>query len=232
MLEGTDLKNLFLKIGLNEKLKSNLIFLCAINLSFQFCCKGEILFNEGDNAHFLYIIIKGCVQVLRATENKLLLNGEEYLNIIVSLYRKGIREKLHKTIYANESLFPIDKVNLPYLEYIVFIIKLKIYLQKKTKKTELKDLFNKYQIDPSEFDINFSLIEENYNERKEYNDSIINKIITKYIGKKIIHYQIYNYLENENDYKNVLIYDNHHVISLKTGSVFGDMALDDQNGIR
>ena len=232
MLEQTDFKKKFIKLEMDDKIKLNLLYFCSINLTYQFFQSGDIIFSEGDLGDCMYITIKGKIKVLRTIEKKMAINGEEYLNILINLRNKGFKERLHRTIYTNERIYQIDKTNIPFLEYVIFVVKMNIYINRTTNKEEINELFVKYKINPAEFDIDMDTFVEINFEKKDKILKVLNKIILKYIGKRKLNYDIYDYIQFENKLADVIIYDNIHLVSLGSGSIFGDAALDDPIGIR
>jgi hypothetical protein len=232
ILERTELKNKFLKGEKEEKIKLRLIYFCALNLTYQFASKGDIVVNEGHIGDCFFIILSGKLRVLKAFERKVNVNGEEYLRILSKLYEDGIFSRVYKTVDANISSYTVDVKHLPILKYILLIIKLKLCIEKAFTKNMIKELFQDFQLNILDFFKDLSQIDNNNFNRIAYMRIALNKISTNFIQDTPVDYTIYSYVEYENDYKSVVIFDQKFKLSLDSGKVFGDASLDERKGLR
>ena len=212
----------------DQRQRMNLFF--AINIYYHFLEKGQILFSEGDYADCFYILLKGRINVLKDYDYNIKLNGEEYHYLIYQIYKKNLIERAYKTIKHNKQSFFIKEKDLPLLNIHIFLTLFRRYIVIKAPQKKIQNLFIKYEVNSSEFQINFTIIDKHI-QRNDYLFEILEKIIFKYFGTSSFDFDIYWYIIDEKK-EDVFIFDCDIVLKLSSGEIFGDMSLDNQTNIR
>ena len=229
-LEQTELKKKGNGIG-DSKGQQKLFFFMAINLNYLFLEKGDLLFKQGDRADHFYILLKGRCIVLKDTSYNSVMIAEDYLNFVSKLFNKRkLVDKARETIKNNKSVYPINEKDLPILHIHIFITLLRKLISTNATAKKIQNLFIKYDVNPTFFSINFNIL-DNMIMRNDYLFNILEKIIQYFFGKTTFDFDLYWYVihEKAND---VLISDCTTFLSINTGKVFGEMALDNQTNIR
>ena len=227
---------------LKKQAKTNikeLINMVASYLEYQNYPENKIICRFGDKGSKAYIILNGSVDILIKTKKKVNLEIDNYLLYIATLLKYKEYPLLSTVIKENFDTFPIEiidddeELSKSISEVNSFIkttekkkkefknfLSMLEYKEDITKVTTsyLSKLFSYYIPDYSEILINYTSSEEYINRLKVYKHiENIDEILRKYPNKKILNFIVYDYVK---------------IITKNTGSLIGEMALNDSSSLR
>ena len=227
---------------LKKQAKTNikeLINMVALYLEYQNFPENKIICRFGDKGNKAYIILKGSVDILIKTKKNVNLEVENYLLYIATLLKYKEYPLLCQVIKENYDTFPIEIIDdddelsrsisegnsffkitekkkkefknfLSMLEYKENVTKV--------KTSYLSKLFSYYITDYSEILINYTSTEQYIKRLKVYyHIENIDEILKKNPNLKILNFIVYDYVK---------------IITKKTGSLIGEMALNDSSSLR
>ena len=227
---------------LKKQAKTNikeLINMVALYLEYQNFPENKIICRFGDKGNKAYIILKGSVDILIKTKKNVNLEVDNYLLYIATLLKYKEYPLLCQVIKENYDTFPIEIIDdddelsrsisegnsffkitekkkkefknfLSMLEYKENVTKV--------KTSYLSKLFSYYITDYSEILINYTSTEQYIKRLKVYyHIENIDEILKKNPNLKILNFIVYDYVK---------------IITKKTGSLIGEMALNDSSSLR
>lgn len=127
----------------------NLINNYCLNMQIKEVKKNEILFRVGDPVDNVYLILKGCMSVLKPIQKKILISYKEYFLYLLKLNHFNEDYLLFHTIKMNKEILHLNS------KEEIFELQL-VFLKYSYKKDDMKELFIKNNFEISDFRILFS----------------------------------------------------------------------------
>jgi CRP-like cAMP-binding protein len=97
------------KLNVKENLEG-LIYEISLYLKHQFVATNRMVFKYMDKGDFFYILLKGKIQILIPTEQKVNMTIEDYIRYVVKLKRNDEGEIVKLVMEKNKNIFKIDDV--------------------------------------------------------------------------------------------------------------------------
>ncbi len=221
-LEQTELMANTTKYGTKK-----LIYFCSIFMEYVYAANQTHLFKEGDLADSFYVLLQGKLNVVKETQNRCNLKGEDYFLTVYGIFKKGNSDKALKTISANYKTYPILKKDLRNLMNIINLFKYKNLLSRDTEVKEYINFLEKCEITIDNKD---KILLSNH-----IKDSLLslylNLLNDRCQSDGKFNENFYSYIKDL-DERPVIIYDDEVLVSFTTGKVFGDFALDNRHRVR
>ena len=213
---------------------SELSIMCADKLSYISLKKGEILFRIGDAGDKFYIILSGCVNILKLTTKQKLMTYVEYLQYCIFLLEHNENFIFNQVITNNYKIFPLSNSEDAYTVYKIYFMKLlsqQINRKNITNNQQLKNFFKLYNQNLEDFDIKINQLNNilsSVNEEtfKEWQYYLFRHC--KPTTSENIFYENYekNLLSDEKI--KIYYYSYSNFLFLGPGAFFGDSALDSE----
>ena len=86
-----------------------LFFFLSQFLEIQTYSKNEVIYYEGSRGEFLYLLLKGSVNLFKLTISTMTYSPMEYYLNLINIFNKGGKFLLEKTIRLNNEIFPVNK---------------------------------------------------------------------------------------------------------------------------
>lgn len=215
----------FMKLIYNEnqdQVDQILLFIVPV-LHHEYFPAHHVLMKFGDYGSKFYIILSGSVDILVQSYTSEMIREKEYLRYLSLLYCYNEKGLLEKALNENKANYPIE------INYNISIDKRRDDNQKEPRIVNIKELLS--YLTPKEIHYYERRIDDK--KYKEETDDGLSITVYDYISR------IQNYrtketkgIELDNDIKEFAIIGYKKVVSLKTGSKFGDEALRNQESKR
>jgi len=218
-----------------------LINMVASYLEYQNFPEKKIICRFGDKGNKAFIILNGKVDILIKQKKNVNLEVENFLLYLATLLKYKEYALLSLVIKENYDSFPLEIIDDDEeLSRSVSIVNSFVKIDEKKKK-EFKNFLNTLEINNKE---NITQIKTSYLSKlfsyniKDYSEILINYTSTEQYIKRI---KVYNNIENINEvllkYPNIkilnfIVYDYVKIITKETGSLIGEMALNDSSSLR
>ena len=178
------------------------------SINYEFLDKNNLLFKIGDIGDKYYIILKGQLSILATKDIKVDITEEEYLKYLLKLKHNGENELLYKTLIHNKGVYPDI-----YEEY---------YEKLQEKGCVRKKLSKRFSTQKNtKFMFNSIKRKNNLKDFVLENENIT-VTVNEYINKNYPTLSGYN---DKKEKKTVIVYKYFHVVTLKSGDAFGEVAL-------
>jgi CRP-like cAMP-binding protein len=244
-MNQTDLMNKFKKEkDISETSYENLVFNCAANLKVKSILKNEVLFKIDDIGNKFYVILKGCVNVLKSKHIGVLnMTNFEYFNHLIKLKGKDENHLMSLTLKSNQEILPIP--NITDFEKILSFIARFRYNEEKDKfsePSELETFIGRFGLLLSYFQIDYFDLKALYEkEKNRLNNKRRSNIIlhTNATWKETVDRKmkideeeikkftkIYQLIFRDKEKKDFANYGYYSFMHLYPGQFFGDFALD------
>ena len=113
-----------------EESIEKLLTFFGLEMNYRLFKEGEEVFKVGDSSVYLYLIIKGKIEILKPTPEISYISGHEYFSYIMNLKNQKEDHLLNVNLEENYKQFDIDKNQLEllpaiYIHHIFELIKMK-----------------------------------------------------------------------------------------------------------
>ena len=250
-LKKTRVYTKFKKENIDNSSYERIILLSQTSATYKkITTPNSFVYNETDNSHFLYIILRGTANVLKLEKMTKKMIGYSYFKLLLDYRNKNNVFLCQQTILMNNGIFPVDINDLYSLEKILLKIYLLEYEIEIINDDLLEALVNKSGLSYSNFNLETyrqKLFKENleiqkFNEEKikeknffqqkqllQYNAAEAKKIAEDNLNvlfqnlKDISEEKCHNYsFFKEITEINIIYYKYEEVNSLYEGDYFGD----------
>lgn len=158
-LEKTELMDKLKKENLSNISYMNLMHSCSLYIESQYVKKGEVLFKIDDIGDKFYIVLQGCIAILKPNEQLESMFIEEYIGYLIKLHKNKETYLLIKNIKLNYDYVPISD-----FEEIINIIfrrtLMKLLKDMKPNLTVIENLFEKYNKKFEDFNIDIDYVKQ------------------------------------------------------------------------
>ena len=182
ILNISRLPNKFIQEHIHESSYEKIIILSSPFVEYKYLKeKKTIIYNGNDEAHYLYIVLRGSVMIQNIVKINKMMNGYEYYLLLINLKNQKEYFLLEKTIIENYTIFPFNKEDIDDLEKIVLKLLL-INLEDENDPNIIENILMKAKLNYSDFGI------ESYREKVERirKENIENEYNNKQINNKEI----------------------------------------------
>ena len=113
-----------------EESIEKLLTFFGLEMNYRLFKEGEEVFKVGDSSVYLYLIIKGKIEILKPTPEISYISGHEYFSYIMNLKNQKEDHLLNVNLEENHKQFDIDKNQLEllpaiYIHHVFELIKMK-----------------------------------------------------------------------------------------------------------
>ena len=113
-----------------EESIEKLLTFFGLEMNYRLFKEGEEVFKVGDSSVYLYLIIKGKIEILKPTPEISYISGHEYFSYIMNLKNQKEDHLLNVNLEENYKQFDIDKNQLEllpaiYIHHVFELIKMK-----------------------------------------------------------------------------------------------------------
>ena len=183
ILNVSRLPNKFIQEHINESSYEKIIILSSPFVEHKYIKeKKTIIYKGNDEAHYLYIVLRGSVMIQNIFKINKMMNGYEYYLLLINLKNQKEYYLLEKTIIENYSIFPFNKEDIFDLEKI-FLKLLLLKIEDENNPNIIDNILMKARLKYSDFGIeSYSEKMERIrkkNEENEFNNNNNNQIINK-----------------------------------------------------
>ena len=161
ILNISRLPNKFIQEHIHESSYEKIIILSSPFVEYKYLKeKKTIIYNGNDEAHYLYIVLRGSVMIQNIVKINKMMNGYEYYLLLINLKNQKEYYLLEKTIIENYTIFPFNKEDIDDLEKIILKL-LFINLEDENDPNIIENILMKAKLNYSDFGI------ESYREKVE-----------------------------------------------------------------
>ena len=183
ILNVSRLPNKFIQEHINESSYEKIIILSSPFVEHKYIKeKKTIIYKGNDEAHYLYIVLRGSVMIQNIVKINKMMNGYEYYLLLINLKNQKEYYLLEKTIIENYLIFPFNKEDIFDLEKIILKLLL-LKIEDENNPNIIDNILMKARLKYSDFGIeSYSEKMERIrkkNEENEFNNNNNNQIINK-----------------------------------------------------
>ena len=183
ILNVSRLPNKFIQEHINESSYEKIIILSSPFVEHKYIKeKKTIIYKGNDEAHYLYIVLRGSVMIQNIFKINKMMNGYEYYLLLINLKNQKEYYLLEKTIIENYLIFPFNKEDIFDLEKIILKLLL-LKIEDENNPNIIDNILMKARLKYSDFGIeSYSEKMERIrkkNEENEFNNNNNNQIINK-----------------------------------------------------
>ena len=161
ILNVSRLPNKFIQEHINESSYEKIIILSSPFVEHKYIKeKKTIIYKGNDEAHYLYIVLRGSVMIQNIVKINKMMNGYEYYLLLINLKNQKEYYLLEKTIIENYTIFPFNKEDIDDLEKIILKLLL-LKIEDENNPNIIDDILMKSKLKYSDFGI------ESYREKLE-----------------------------------------------------------------
>ena len=161
ILNISKLPNKFIQEHIHESSYEKIIILSSPFVEYKYIKeKKTVIYKGNDEAHYLYIVLRGSVMIQNIVKINKMMNGYEYYLLLIKLKNQKEYYLLEKTIIENYSIFPFNKEDIFDLEKI-FLKLLLLKIEDENNPDIIDDILMKSKLKYSDFGI------ESYREKLE-----------------------------------------------------------------
>ena len=215
------------KLGLNfmeefseKNIAEKLIHFCCIEMRYKRFKKDELIIKIGDPPDFFYSIIFGKVKIVKPVPKIKSLTGFQYFKFLMDMRKQNENYIFTQCIRTNKNNFHIESNDGDTIRYIYLLNYLEHIKVNNEPKIELDKILNLLDIKPEELGIKPNLINSNFYIKKSL-QNIRNKI--PQISPDIM--ELYSFILDNIEKKEVTIFEYKKFLSLKTNDYFGDSGI-------
>ena len=134
--------------------------------------KGDVIYNEGGNNDYIYLVVEGNVGLYNIKKNECEMSALEYYNYLYSISQD--RYLISNTIKINKDIYPVFKINdLEKINEFYFKFKLIEYVEN-YESEKIDKLLNEYQ--KTKEDIKYDKVLDNTITQDEYCEELKNNL--------------------------------------------------------
>ena len=161
ILNVSRLPNKFIQEHINESSYEKIIILSSPFVEHKYIKeKKTIIYKGNDEAHYLYIVLRGSVMIQNIFKINKMMNGYEYYLLLINLKNQKEYYLLEKTIIENYLIFPFNKEDIFDLEKIILKLLL-LKIEDENNPNIIDNILMKARLKYSDFGI------ESYSEKME-----------------------------------------------------------------
>ena len=198
-----------------EESIEKLLTFFGLEMNYRLFKEGEEVFKVGDSSVYLYLIIKGKIEILKPTPEISYISGHEYFSYIMQLKHQKEDHLLNINLEENYKLFDIDKNELEllpaiYIHHVFELIKMK-------KKVNFEEELAIVNMTLKDLDLNH----ETVNSYEHLSAQIEAKLpfVPPFLLNK------YKFVVDKNTKKNVKLIKYTRVLILGNNEFFGESAM-------